>query len=204
MSRERTLPTDIERLQDLVSTLRAVILERDVLIGKMRFELTRLKRMQFGRSSEQLDQEIAQLELSLEELEASETETEERFQTASAPRPERQKPVRRPLPATLPRETITHAAACTCPACGGELRAIGEDVAEVLEYVPSRFKVIRMCDLNSRALPARAWCKARRPVAPLPVAWLAPDYWPTCSSVNTPITCRCIGSRRFMHVKGSI
>ena len=32
---------------------------------------------------------------------------------------------------------------CLCPACGGELRKLGEDVAEMLEIVPARFKVIR-------------------------------------------------------------
>jgi transposase len=30
-----------------------------------------------------------------------------------------------------------------CPDCGGQLRNFGEDVAEVLEYVPANFKVIR-------------------------------------------------------------
>jgi transposase len=35
-----------------------------------------------------------------------------------------------------PRETA-------CPDCGGKLRLLGEDVAETLEYVPARFKVIR-------------------------------------------------------------
>jgi transposase len=149
VSRDSTLPTDIESLQSLVITQRAIIattqatlLERDLLIGKMRMELARLKRMQFGRSSERLDQEIAQLELTLEELEASATLTEPAASAASPP-PERAKPARRPLPANLPRETITHTPACSCPSCGGELRPAGEDVAEVLEYVPERFKVIR-------------------------------------------------------------
>ena len=31
----------------------------------------------------------------------------------------------------------------SAPSCGGELRRLGEDVSEVLEYVPARFKVIR-------------------------------------------------------------
>ena len=35
------------------------------------------------------------------------------------------------------------AATCTCPECGGVLRALGEDVAEMLEYVPQHWKVIR-------------------------------------------------------------
>jgi transposase len=56
-----------------------------------------------------------------------------------------QKPARRPLPESLPRRTKTHAPRHTaCPACGGTLRALGEDVAEVLEYVPGHFEVIRL------------------------------------------------------------
>jgi transposase len=138
----RPLPTDIESLQRLVIEQRAALLSRDVEIEKLKIELARLKRMQFGRSSEQLDQTIAQLELSLEELEASESELLAPS-SVSVPAIEKAKPARRALPESLPRETMIHEAPCNCPACGGLLRAMGEDVAEVLEYVPSRFKVIR-------------------------------------------------------------
>jgi len=137
----RSLPDDIESLQRLVIEQRAALLSRDVEIEKLKIELARLKRMQFGRSSEQLDQTIAQLELSLEELEASESEL--KVPLVSLPAVEKAKPARRALPESLPRETIVHEAPCNCPACGGLLRAMGEDVAEVLEYIPSRFKVIR-------------------------------------------------------------
>jgi transposase len=137
----RSLPDDIESLQRLVLEQRAALLSRDVEIEKLKIELARLKRMQFGRSSEQLDQTIAQLELSLEELEASESEL--KAPLVSLPAVEKAKPARRPLPESLPRETFVHEAPCSCPACGGALRAMGEDVAEVLEYIPSRFKVIR-------------------------------------------------------------
>jgi len=44
------------------------------------------------------------------------------------------------------REAARHDAAghaCGCSACGGLLRQIGQDVSEQLEYVPSRFKVVR-------------------------------------------------------------
>jgi transposase len=141
--RDPSLPTDIDSLQRLVIAQRAEILSRDVLIEKMRMELARLKRQQFGRSSEQLDQQIAQLELTLEELEASEAQiTTPALPAVGAPTV-RHRPVRRPLPEHLPRETIVHAAACRCGACGGELRLLGEDVAEILEYLPARFKVIR-------------------------------------------------------------
>ena len=54
------------------------------------------------------------------------------------------KPARRPLPAELPREVETISPKQeACPDCGGMLRPLGEDVSEVLEYVPARFKVIR-------------------------------------------------------------
>lgn len=54
------------------------------------------------------------------------------------------RPVRKPLPDHLSRETVEHApAACSCPDCGGALKRLGEDVAEVLESVPEHFKVIR-------------------------------------------------------------
>lgn len=47
------------------------------------------------------------------------------------------------LPEHLPRVRIEHAPACTCPDCGAAMRKIGEDVSEVLDYVPARFRVIR-------------------------------------------------------------
>ena len=48
----------------------------------------------------------------------------------------RRKPKRKPLPENLPRDVVEHAPACACPKCGGALRRLGEDVTEVLEYVP--------------------------------------------------------------------
>jgi transposase len=148
MPEARPLPDDVESLKRLVReqqsalvTARAELLEVQLIVEKLRFELARLKRQQYGRSSEQLDAKIAQLELTLEDLEASQ---------AARPTPvvtpvlePAAKPVRRPLPAQLPREEIVHAAPCACPACGGELRAAGEDAAEMLEWVAAHYKVIR-------------------------------------------------------------
>ena len=51
---------------------------------------------------------------------------------------------RQRLPEHLPRETVSHPAPCACPSCGGtRLSVLGEDVSEVLEYVPAYFKVVR-------------------------------------------------------------
>jgi len=78
MPRIDSLPNDVESLKKLLSAahdqvqrLSAQLHSRDVLIEKMKLQLAQLKRMKFGRSSEQLDAQIAQLELSLEELEAN-------------------------------------------------------------------------------------------------------------------------------------
>jgi len=134
------LPDDVEILKQIVIEQRARLLSDSLQIEQLKLQLAKLRRMQFGRSSEQIDEKIAQLELTLEDLEV---------RAAAAPPavaavlPQRVKPARRPLPESLPRETLVHATACHCPECGTEMNALGEDVAEVLEYVPSHFKVIR-------------------------------------------------------------
>ena len=116
-------------------------------IAKLRFQLARYRRAQFGRSSEKLARDAEQLELAIEALEADQAE---RLAAASPvvaaaieAATEAQKPSRRPLPEHLPRQDVIHSAPCTCPTCGGALRRIGEDVTETLDYLPGRFKVIR-------------------------------------------------------------
>src|SRR5215468_3508443 len=53
------------------------------------------------------------------------------------------KPARQPLPEHLPREVKIYSPPEQVCGCGGRLRPLGEDVSEVLEYVPARFKVMR-------------------------------------------------------------
>jgi len=145
------LPSDPNRLRAIVAEQAAELAakdaelrSRDVLVEKLKAQLAALRRVRFGASSEKLDRTIDQLELALEEIEASEA-------TASAEAPDQAErptarlcPVRTPLPEHLPRRDQEHAAACSCPECGGtELRRIGEDVTEVLDYVPASFRVIR-------------------------------------------------------------
>jgi hypothetical protein len=122
---------------------------RTLEIEKLKFQIAKLRRMQFGRCSERLTRQIEQLELRLEELEAG--EAEEISQTAAEDRPlpiwERDRPKRRPLSGHLPRQEVLHEpehdGACACPACGGDMARLGEDVTEVLDYIPGRFQVIR-------------------------------------------------------------
>ena len=64
----------IASLEALLAEAKAELFHRDLLIETMRVQLARLRRMQFGASSEKLSQEIEQLELALEELEAATVE----------------------------------------------------------------------------------------------------------------------------------
>jgi transposase len=153
------MPDATDAVQE-IAELRALLAEREAELAVARAELTgarlrieqyqaqlaKLRRMQFGRSSEKLDAQIAQLELLLEDLEEGEA-----ARTAPAatrgPDPtgrERRQPVRRPLPDHLPREEVMHHPGSVCPSCGGtHFSRLGEDVTEVLEKVPARLKVIR-------------------------------------------------------------
>ena len=119
---------------------------RQAEIERLQLLIAKLRRMQFGRRSEKREREIEQLELQLDELATAQAEPPESPSTPEgiAPAATRPKPARRPLPPHLPRQKQTIPPKETlCPACGGELKALGEDVAEILEYVPAHFHVIQ-------------------------------------------------------------
>ena len=142
------LPNDVEALRRIVlehsaklEAAEALLIFKNLELEKLRFQIAYLKRMKYGRSSEQLDLQLLQMQLSIEDLQASLAAKPLEVRPTLKEPPE--KPARRPLPAELPREQILHENPCACPDCGGKLRPLGEDVSEMLEYVPSHFKVIR-------------------------------------------------------------
>ncbi len=142
--------TQHERLlstHDQLTATREQLLSRENEIEHLKLLIAQLQRMQFGRKSEKLQRQIEQLELRLEDLQANREETSPAESQPAAPpiliTTAAAKPVRRALPEHLPRETRTHAPKQAKCDCGGELRKLGEDVSEVLEYVPDHFKVIR-------------------------------------------------------------
>ena len=142
-------------LRELATTLLAridrdarEITWRDAKIEKLTFEMAQLRRVKFGVKSEQLDAQqkalfdeavdadIAALEAQLEELRAQ----------PDKPAPEPVRPRRTPLPAHLPRVERHHEpenTTCTTPGCGCQLKRIGQDVSEKLDYTPGVFTVER-------------------------------------------------------------
>jgi len=136
-----------EALKALVLAQQEQLLSHENEIAHLKLLIAKLQRMQFGRKSEKLTQQIEQLELRLEELQAKPDENASQpqkqhpstFSPASAA-----KPARRALPDHLPRQTQRHdPKESACPDCGGELRTLGEDISEMLEYVPASFLVVR-------------------------------------------------------------
>jgi len=148
MAKAADLPNDVEALKGIIlassaklEAAEALLIFQKLELEKLRFEIACLKRIKYGRSSEQLDQQLTQMQLSIEDLEAS--LAQKPLEVRPAPKEPSVQPVRRTLPADLPREEIVHAAPCSCPECGGTLRLLSEDVSEMLEYVPGHYKVIR-------------------------------------------------------------
>ncbi|WP_036012595.1 IS66 family transposase [Robbsia andropogonis] len=140
-------------LPDDIAALKRLVAARDETIAQLLAEISRLKRWQYGRSSERLAELMGQLQLALGELpiaEPNKTPPPESLHSVAAAQTRetthstrvRRKP--REFPAHLPRETIVHAPAqCNCPECQRQMRTLGEDVSEVLDYVPGYFKVLR-------------------------------------------------------------
>ena len=143
-------------------------------IEKLKFQIAKLRRMQFGRSSERISRQIEQLEFRLEELESGEAEDVARAEAEDRPAPirERARPKRKPLPDHLPRQDVVHQpqddGACTCPACGKGMARLGEDVTEVLDYVPGHFQVIRHIRPKYACGACDAITQAPAPAMPTP------------------------------------
>lgn len=121
-----------------------------LMVDKLKLQLLRRTRAEFGASSEQLDAQALLIGTGEPPIPTAVASSQAQAQpAANAPTLDRS------LPAHLPRETQLHlpevsaqhhdvnGAPCGCTACGGRLRRIGQDVSEQLEYVPAHFKVIR-------------------------------------------------------------
>ncbi|ENZ9958603.1 IS66 family transposase [Salmonella enterica] len=166
------LPDDIEQLKAMLRKQQARLRQYagqvagyELEIERLKAQLDRLRRMLFGQSSEKkrhkLENQIRQAEKRLSELEnrlntarsyledaaavteSPETSTSSEQPTGDKPAVASRKSSRKPLPAELPRE-IHHIlpTETVCPACGGELKVMGETISEQLEIINTAFKVI--------------------------------------------------------------
>jgi transposase len=134
-SRDAVIQQHLEQLQS-----------RDAEIQHLKLLIRKLQRLNFGHKSEKLGRQIEQLELQLEELQINRGESAPRPapESEAAAAPAKAKPARRPLPGHLPRKRKTHEPKQkACPDCGMEMKKVGEDVSEMLDYVPAQWVVIQ-------------------------------------------------------------
>lgn len=147
-----TLPTEIDALHALIVAERAghaaVIAERDRLGRQndtLRHIIKGLQRARFGRSSEKLSEDQAQL--AFEDIEAAvakgEAEQEKTDAALKRARTTARRANRGRLPAHLPRvDVVIEPEDKICPCCGGALHVIGEDTSERLDKIPAVYRVI--------------------------------------------------------------
>jgi len=117
----------------------------EAMVAHLKLLIAKLKHDRFGASSERGRKLLDQMELELEELEAtaSEAASADAKDGAQGKAFTRRKPVRAPLPDHLPRERVVIDGPSSCPCCGGKLAKLGETITETLEVIPRRWKVIQ-------------------------------------------------------------
>jgi transposase len=154
----------------------------EALIAHLKLQIARLKREQYGPSAERSRRLLDQLELQLEELEASASEDDLAAESAAAKTTSvaafsRKRPARKPFPEHLPRERVVLPAPCACPACGGtRLSKLGEDVTETLEVIPRQWKVLQTVRERFSCRDCETITQPPAPFHVVPRGWAGPSF----------------------------
>ncbi len=136
-----------EQLREMAARLFTELRHSKALNEKLTYENALLKRMKFAAQSERFSPE--QRNLLEDEIDADLAAVAQEIAqigTPASPTPDRTQAKRQPLPANLPRREIRHepdSTTCSTPGCGCQMKRIGQDVAEKLDYVPGVFSVER-------------------------------------------------------------
>jgi transposase len=182
------LPDDVEALKAALLTARAEVAvarakasDDQALIAHLKLEIAKLNRQRFGPHAERTARLLDQMELQLEELEASATSDEIAAEMAAAQITAvaaftRQRPARKPFPEHLPRERIIVPGPSACLCCGGSrLAKLGEDVTETLEAVPRQWKVIQHVREKFTCRDCEKISQAPAPFHVIPRGWAGPS-----------------------------
>ena len=163
---------------------RAVISASDDMIRHLRLEIAKLRREQFGPSSERRARLIEQLEMQLEDLEtdiaADRAKAEAEAPTSAVGAFDRRRPCRKPFPEHLPRERVVVEAPAACTCCGsGRIVKMGEDITETLEIIPRRWKVIQTVREKFTCRNCEKISQPPAPFHPTPRGWAGPNLLAT-------------------------
>lgn len=178
-------------------SLRATVSRCRDRIEHLELMVLKLRRDHYGPSSERSTASDQQLSLGLIPQERVSDPVEQPSQSAAArPQPASVRKSRA-LPEHLRREVHTHLPdGKHCPDCGGTLRHLGEDVSEMLEYIPATFIVIRHVRPKFSCSRCCSVGRLQHRRDRLTVVFLVPACSRTSSRPSTQTMSRCIGSLR--------
>lgn len=160
---------EVEALRQQVEALTLENEHLKLLVAKYR-------RMHFGQKAESQEQ-LGQLDLALayDPLAIQVAESMKPSPVANDAAVEKRSSKRKPFPETLPRETVKYMPQATCcPDCGGQFKPLGEDVSEMLEYVPASFKVVRHVRPKLACVHCDHIAQADAPPRPIPRGMAGP------------------------------
>lgn len=163
LSEAQALPEDPAQLREVAEGLVSLVKAQALRIAKLEHQLAGLRRHRFGSTSESLDQ----LQLRLEDEEIAAAQVDKAVPPSDPTATVKGVPKRKPLPAHLPRRETVLSAGDACAACGGRLKALGEDVTEELDYVPGRFVVNRIVRPRLACTCCEVICQAPLPSRPI-------------------------------------
>jgi transposase len=169
----------LAREEELVDA-RAQVSSAQAFIAHLKLQIEKLKRDRFGPRSERSARLLDQLELQLEDQEASATEDELAAEKAADKTRvaafTRKRPVRKPFPEHLPRERVVVAGPTACTCCGSNrLAKIGEDITETLEVIPRQWKVIQTVREKFTCRMCESIGQAPAPFHVIPRGWAGPS-----------------------------
>jgi transposase len=170
------LPNDAAALQQmLLSTMAQLDATREQLVAKER-ELQRVQhwleqllRHRYGQKRERVDENRAFL-FAIEIASTGRDVPPEPKPAGDAPRPTPPGHGRQRLPQSLERRRVVFDLAAherQCPQCQGELRHIGEEISEQLEYVPASLHVIQQACQKYACPKGCTVVTAAKPLAPI-------------------------------------
>ena len=186
------LPDDVATLQRLVLAREAELARAqadlvqsqareasaEVMILHLRLAVEKMRRELFGQRSERGARLLDQMELELEELEASafEDELANKIAATTVRAFTRKAPSRKAFPEHLPRERILVPGPTACACCGStRLGKLGEDVTETLEVVPRHWKVLQHVREKFTCRACEAISQAPAPFHVLPRGFAGPS-----------------------------
>ena len=169
------------RVEAELAVAKAKASDDQALIAHLKLQIEKLNRDRFGPRSERTARLLNQMELQLEELEASATEDELLAEQAAAKTTRvasftRKRPARKPFPAHLPRERRVIPGPTSCACCGGtRLTKLGEDTTETLESIPRQWKVIQHVREKFSCRDCEKISQAPAPFHVIPRGWAGPS-----------------------------